>query len=153
MLKSYLVLLMAIVFETVATSFLKQSEQFTKFWPSVVTVAGYAAAFYCLSLVLKHIPVGIAYAIWSGVGIVLIAVIGFTVFKQHLDWPAVLGLALIIAGVVVINVFSVQKLVGYFRKLLQNAHASYMKERTISMKEKWTRLSIYAGAPIHLPPV
>lgn len=74
MLKSYLVLLMAIVFETVATSFLKQSEQFTKFWPSVVTVAGYAAAFYCLSLVLKHIPVGIAYAIWSGVGIVLIAV-------------------------------------------------------------------------------
>ena len=88
------------------TSFLKQSEQFTKFWPSVVTVAGYAAAFYCLSLVLKHIPVGIAYAIWSGVGIVLIAVIGFTVFKQHLDWPAVLGLALIIAGVVVINVFS-----------------------------------------------
>ena len=66
----------------------------------------YAAAFYCLSLVLKHIPVGIAYAIWSGVGIVLIAVIGFTVFKQHLDWPAVLGLALIIAGVVVINVFS-----------------------------------------------
>jgi len=105
MLKSYLVLLMAIVFETVATSFLKQSEQFTKFWPSVVTVAGYAAAFY-LSLVLKHIPVGIAYAIWSGVGIVLIAVIGFTVFKQHLDGPAVLGLALIIAGVVVINVFS-----------------------------------------------
>ena len=84
MLKSYLVLLMAIVFETVATSFLKQSEQFTKFWPSVVTVAGYAAAFYCLSLVLKHIPVGIAYAIWSGV----------------------VGLALIIAGVVVINVFS-----------------------------------------------
>ena len=106
MLKSYLVLLMAIVFETVATSFLKQSEQFTKFWPSVVTVAGYAAAFYCLSLGLKHIPVGIAYAIWSGGGIVLIAVIGFTVFKQHLDWPAVLGLALIIAGVVVINVFS-----------------------------------------------
>ena len=79
---------------------------YAKFWPSVVTVAGYAAAFYCLSLVLKHIPVGIAYAIWSGVGIVLIAVIGFTVFKQHLDWPAVLGLALIIAGVVVINVFS-----------------------------------------------
>ena len=106
MLQSYLVLLMAIVFETVATSFLKQSGQFTKFWPSVVTVVGYAAAFYCLSLVLKHIPVGIAYAIWSGVGIVLIAVIGFTVFKQHLDWPAVLGLALIIAGVVVINVFS-----------------------------------------------
>ena len=57
-------------------------------------------------MVLKHIPVGIAYAIWSGVGIVLIAVIGFAVFKQHLDWPAVLGLALIIAGVVVINVFS-----------------------------------------------
>ena len=106
MLKSYLVLLMAIVFETVATSFLKQSERFTKVCPSVETVAVYAAAFYFLSLVLKNIPVGIAYAIWSGVGIVLIAVIGFTVFKQHLDGSAVLVLALIIAGVVVINVFS-----------------------------------------------
>ena len=101
---SYLVL--AIVFETVATSFLKQSEQFTKLVPSVLTILGYAAAFYCLSVVLKSIPVGIAYAIWSGVGIILIALIGFFVFKQHLDMAAIIGLALIIAGVVVINVFS-----------------------------------------------
>lgn len=105
-MKHFLILLAAIACEVVATSFLKQTEQFTRLIPSVVTVAGYAAAFYLLSIVQQHIPLGIAYAIWSGVGIVLIAVIGFTVFKQHLDWPAVLGLALIIAGVVVINVFS-----------------------------------------------
>lgn len=105
-MKMYLVLFLAIVFETIATSFLKQSEQFTKLAPSMFTILGYAAAFYCLSIVLKSIPVGIAYAIWSGVGIVLIALIGFFVFKQHLDLAAVIGLALIIAGVVVINVFS-----------------------------------------------
>ncbi|MGJ0872055.1 MULTISPECIES: DMT family transporter [Bacteroidaceae] len=85
---------------------MKQSEQFTKLVPSVFTILGYAAAFYCLSVVLKNIPVGIAYAIWSGVGIIFIALIGFFVFKQHLDLPAIIGLALIIAGVVVINVFS-----------------------------------------------
>ena len=79
---------------------------FTKLVPSVLTVLGYAAAFYCLSVVLKSIPVGIAYAIWSGVGIILIALIGFFVFKQHLDLAAIIGLVLIIAGVVVINVFS-----------------------------------------------
>lgn len=85
---------------------MKQSEQFTKLVPSVFTILGYAAAFYCLSVVLKNIPIGIAYAIWSGVGIIFIALIGFFVFKQHLDLPAIIGLALIIAGVVVINVFS-----------------------------------------------
>lgn len=105
-MKTYLILFLAIVFETVATSFLKQSEQFTRLVPSVLTVLGYAAAFYCLSVVLKNIPVGIAYAIWSGVGIILITLIGFFVFKQHLDLAAIIGLALIIAGVVVINVFS-----------------------------------------------
>ena len=84
----------------------QQSEQFTKLVPSVLTVLGYAAAFYCLSVVLKSIPVGIAYAIWSGVGIILIALIGFFVFKQHLDLAAIIWLVLIIAGVVVINVFS-----------------------------------------------
>lgn len=105
-MKMYLILLLAIIFETIATSYLKQSEQFTKFLPSILTILGYAAAFYCLSIVLKSIPVGIAYAIWSGVGIILIALIGFFVFKQHLDLPAIIGLGLIIAGVVVINVFS-----------------------------------------------
>ncbi len=110
-MKSYLILLLAIVFETIATSCLKQSEQFTRLWPSLVTVIGYAVSFYCLSVVLRTIPVGIAYAIWSAVGIVLVSVIGFVVFKQHLDLPALLGLGLIIAGVVVINLFS--KSVGH----------------------------------------
>lgn len=105
-MKAYFILLLAIVLEAVATTFLKQSEQFTRLLPSVVTIAGYAASFYCLSLVLKNIPVGIAYAIWSGMGIVLISAIGWVAFKQHLDLAAVAGLALIIAGVLVINIFS-----------------------------------------------
>lgn len=86
--------------------FLKQSEQFTRLLPTIITVAGYAGSFYCLSLVLKNIPVGIAYAIWSGMGIVLISAIGWVAFKQHLDLAAISGLALIIAGVLVINIFS-----------------------------------------------
>lgn len=105
-MKSFLILLVAIVFETVATSCLNKSEQFTKLLPSVTSILCYAVSFYCLSVALKTMPVGIAYAIWSGVGIVLIALIGFFVFRQHLDFPAMLGLALIIAGVIVINVFS-----------------------------------------------
>ncbi|MBD9177717.1 MAG: QacE family quaternary ammonium compound efflux SMR transporter [Odoribacter splanchnicus] len=105
-MKSYLFLFLAILFETVATSFMKQSEQFTKLVPSVVTIVGYVGAFYCLSLVLKTIPVGIAYAIWSGVGIILITLIGLVVFKQHLDLAAFIGLGFIIAGVIIINVFS-----------------------------------------------
>ena len=105
-MKSYLFLFLAILFETVATSFMKQSEQFTKLVPSIVTIVGYIGAFYCLSLVLKTIPVGIAYAIWSGVGIILITLIGLVVFKQHLDLAAFIGLGFIIAGVIIINVFS-----------------------------------------------
>ncbi len=105
-MKSYLILLLAIFCETVATSFMKQSEQFTRLVPSIITIAGYAAAFYCLSIVIKTIPVGIAYAIWSGVGIILITLIGFFVFKQHLDLPAIIGLGFIIAGVIIINLFS-----------------------------------------------
>lgn len=105
-MKIYFILLLAIVLETIATSFLKQSDQFTRLLPSAVTILGYAGSFYCLSIVLKDIPVGIAYAIWSGMGIVLISAIGWLVFKQHLDLAAILGLALIIAGVLVINIFS-----------------------------------------------
>lgn len=105
-MKTYFILLLAIVLETVATSFLKQSDQFTRLLPSVLTILGYAGSFYCLSMVLKNIPVGIAYAIWSGMGIVLISAIGWIIFKQHLDLPAILGLSLIIAGVLVINIFS-----------------------------------------------
>ncbi len=102
----YILLLLAILCETIATSFLKQSEGFTRLWPSIITLAGYGASFYFLSIVLKSMPIGIAYAIWSGVGIVLIGLIGWIVFKQTLDWPAILGMLLIIAGVIVINLFS-----------------------------------------------
>ncbi|OZI52640.1 DMT family transporter [Bordetella genomosp. 4] len=96
----------AIVAEIIATSALKSSESFTRLVPSVITVAGYAVAFYFLALTLREIPVGIAYAVWSGVGIVLISLVGALFFKQHLDGPAILGIALIIAGVVIMNVFS-----------------------------------------------
>ncbi|MCC7633779.1 EmrE family multidrug efflux SMR transporter [Stenotrophomonas rhizophila] len=102
----YLLLGLAIVFEVIATSLLKASEGFTRLWPSIGTVVGYAAAFYLLALTLKSIPTGVAYAIWSGVGIVLISVIGWVVFKQKLDAPALLGMGLIVAGVAVINLFS-----------------------------------------------
>ena len=102
----YILLLLAIVFETIATSFLKQSEQFSKLWPTVMTIVCYGTSFYFLSIVLKTMPIGIAYAIWSGVGIVLIGFIGWLVFKQSLDFPAILGIGMIIAGVIIINLFS-----------------------------------------------
>ncbi len=105
-MKQYIPLLIAIVLETIGTSALKASEQFSRLWPSLITIVAYLGAFYCLSLTLRTVPVGIAYAIWSGLGIVLISLIGFFVFKQTLDMPAVIGLLLIILGVIVINVFS-----------------------------------------------
>lgn len=104
--RSYLFLALAIIFEIIATTFLKKSEEFSKLWPSVVTIVGYACAFYFLSLSLRQIPVGITYAIWSGVGIVFITIIGIVAFKQVPDLPAIIGIALIIIGVIVINVFS-----------------------------------------------
>lgn len=106
MLKTYLFLLIAIIFEIIATSSLKASEQFSKFWPSVITVIGYAAAFYFLSLSLDKLNLGVAYAIWSGVGIVIISIVGLLLFKQKMDLPAIIGVGLIICGVVVINLFS-----------------------------------------------
>lgn len=96
----------AILSEVIATSSLKASNGFTKFSPSVVVILGYGAAFYCLSQTLKTIPVGIVYAIWSGVGTVLIAMVGFLIYKQALDCAAVIGMTLIIAGVLVMNLFS-----------------------------------------------
>jgi small multidrug resistance pump len=103
---TYLYLLTAIVFETIGTSALQASEQFTRPKPVLLTIVCYAATFYFLSLALRTMPVGIAYAIWSGLGIVLIALIGLAWFGQKLDVPALIGLALIIAGVIVINLFS-----------------------------------------------
>ena len=99
-------LLLAIVSEVVATSALKSSESFSRLWPSVLTVVGYGVAFYLLSLTLREIPVGIAYAIWSGVGIVLVSLAAVVLFGQKLDLPALIGMGLIVAGVIVINVCS-----------------------------------------------
>lgn len=104
--KSWLFLGIAIVAEVVATTGLKASEGFSKFWPSMLVIAGYIVAFYFLSITLKEIPVGLAYAIWAGLGIVLVAFIGWLVYGQSLDAASVIGMALIIAGVAVINVFS-----------------------------------------------
>jgi small multidrug resistance pump len=102
----YALLFAAIILEVIGTTALQLSQQLTRFWPSVLLVVCYTAAFYVLSLTLKVIPVGIAYAIWSALGIVLISVVGFVYFKQRLDLPAVIGLGLIIIGVLVVNVFS-----------------------------------------------
>ena len=105
-LTAYGYLLMAIVAEVVATSALKATAGFTRPWPSVIVVVGYAIAFYGLAQTLKTIPVGIAYALWSGIGIVLVAIAGWVLFRQALDLAAMLGIALILAGVLVLNLFS-----------------------------------------------
>lgn len=105
-MKAYLFLLLAIIFEIVATSFLKLSNQFTNLLQTIIAIGCYFVAFFILSLVLKTIPIGIAYAIWSGVGIICITLIGIFVFKQNLDLAAVIGLALIIIGVLIINLYS-----------------------------------------------
>ncbi len=102
----YFTLAISIVTEVIATSALKSSEGFTKLLPSVIVVLGYGTAFYCLSLTLRTMPVGVAYAIWSGLGTALVTLIAWFWFKQKLDAPAIIGLLLIIAGVVVLNGFS-----------------------------------------------
>ena len=102
----WILLVIAIVAEVIATTALKAAEGFTRLLPSVVVVVGYGVSFYFLSLTLRTIPVGVVYAIWSGVGIVLISLLGWIVYKQSLDTPAVIGMSLIVAGVVVLNVFS-----------------------------------------------
>ena len=98
--------MIAIVSETIATTALKAAEGFTRPWPSLVVVIGYAVAFYFLSLTLRTIPVGVSYAIWSGLGIVLISLFGWLVYKQALDLPAIIGIVLIICGILVMNLFS-----------------------------------------------
>lgn len=103
---NWVYLSVAIISEVIATSALKASDGFTRLLPSVLVIAGYALAFYFLSLTLKNIPVGIAYAIWSGVGVVLVTLVGWIVYKQQLDFAALFGIVLIVAGVIVMNVFS-----------------------------------------------
>jgi small multidrug resistance pump len=103
---TYLYLITAIVFEVIGTAALQASEQFTRPKPLILTSIGYAVAFYFLSLVLRTMPVGIAYALWSGLGVVLITLVGLVWFGQRLDTAAIVGLALIISGVAVINLLS-----------------------------------------------
>lgn len=105
-MKPWLMLSIAILSEVVATSALNASDGFRRFWPALVTVIGYGFSFYFLAQVLRHIPVGITYAVWSGAGIALISLIGWLVFKQKLDMPALIGIALILAGVLVLNLRS-----------------------------------------------
>ena len=97
---------LAIMTEVIATASLKSTDGFTKFWPSLVVVIGYCSAFYFLSLTLDTIPIGVAYAIWSGVGIASLAIISVLIFDQKIDLAGAVGMALIIAGVVVLRVFS-----------------------------------------------
>lgn len=105
-MQKFIPLLIAILFETVATLALRQSNQFSKLLPSIVCVLGYIGAFYFLSITLKYIPLGISYAIWSGIGIVLISLFGYLLYNQKLDFPAILGISFIIIGVIIIQVFS-----------------------------------------------
>ncbi|MGM0915137.1 MAG: DMT family transporter [Pseudomonadota bacterium] len=103
---AFVYLALAIVAEVVGTTALKASEGFTRLWPSVTVVVGYGLAFYLLALVLRTIPVGIAYAIWAGLGIVLVTVAGVVLYGEKPDLPALLGIAMIIGGVAVIQLFS-----------------------------------------------
>lgn len=106
MIHVYILLILAVLAETAGTTALQASQQFTRFWPSVLVVLGYGISFYLLAQTLRYMPVGVVYAVWSGLGIVFIALIGYLVFNQRLDLPAVLGTGMILAGIVVIQVFS-----------------------------------------------
>ena len=105
-MNGYTSLALAIVAEVIATSALQASAGFTRLGPSVLVVLGYGVAFYCLSLTLRTVPVGVAYALWSGLGIVLITAMGWVLYQQRVDAAALLGMALIMAGVAVIQLFS-----------------------------------------------
>ncbi len=105
-MQQWIFLAVAIVSEVAATSALKASDGFSRLWPSVIVVAGYAAAFYFLSLSLRTIPVSVAYAIWAGAGIALIALVSWLAFGQKLDIPAIIGLLLVVVGVVILSTSS-----------------------------------------------
>lgn len=105
-MQSWLLLFVAIISEVTATTSLKLSDGFTKLVPSLVVILGYGVSFYCLAITLRTIPVGIVYAVWSGIGISLISIIGWVMLGQKLDMPAILGICLIVSGVLVIHVFS-----------------------------------------------
>lgn len=102
----WIYLIIAIIAEVIATSLLKLTDSFTNLWPSLAVIAGYGLAFFFLSLTLRTIPVGIAYALWSGVGVTLVTVIAWVAFGQKLDLASMIGIGLIVSGVIVLNVFS-----------------------------------------------
>ncbi|WP_019955135.1 SMR family transporter [Yoonia vestfoldensis] len=102
----YVFLIFAIIAETIGTTALQASQQFTRLWPSVVVVIAYGVSFYLLAMTLRFMPVGVVYAMWSGLGIVMIAAIGFVVFGQRLDLPAIIGIGMILGGILVIHLFS-----------------------------------------------
>ncbi|MBC7143779.1 MAG: QacE family quaternary ammonium compound efflux SMR transporter [Thioclava marina] len=106
MIKTYLFLLVAVAFETFGSACLQASQQFTRFWPTVGVAVGFIGGLYFFTLVLKVLPLGITYALWSGIGMVLIASVGWLLFNQRLDAPALIGIGLILAGIMVINLFS-----------------------------------------------
>lgn len=106
MAKAYLFLIVAVLFEGLGTASLQASQQFTKIVPSLGVLVGFGGAFFCLVMVLQYLPLGITYAIWSGLGICLTVFIGWAFFRQGVDLPALVGLGLIVAGIVVINLFS-----------------------------------------------
>ena len=103
---TYFYLFLAIVSEVIATSALKASEEFTRLVPSMIVIVGYLLSLYLMTLVLRVIPVGVTYAIWSGLGIVLVAMVSFFLYQQTLDMPAIIGMGLIISGVIVMQLFS-----------------------------------------------
>ncbi len=103
---AYIYLTIAVICEVIATSSLKATHEFTRLVPTLVVITGYLAAFYFLTLSLKTLTIGVTYAIWSGLGIVLIAIFGYIIYREMLDIPAIIGIVLILAGIVVINIFS-----------------------------------------------
>lgn len=103
---AYLYLTIAIIAEVAATSALKASAEFTKLVPSIIVITGYGIAFYFMTLILRTIPLGVTYAVWSGLGIVLVTIVGIFLYKQIPDTPAIIGMTLIVSGVVVIHIFS-----------------------------------------------
>ena len=103
---AYLVLVLAVAFEALGTTSLQASQQFSRLWPSVGVAVGFGMSLYLLSVVLRTLPLGVTYAVWSGLGICLTAFLGWAIFRQGVDLPAFLGMALIIAGIAVINLYS-----------------------------------------------
>ena len=106
MTRAYLLLVVAVLFEGLGTTSLQASQQFTRLWPSLGVILGFGAAFFFLMQVLKVMPLGVTYALWSGLGICLTVFLGWLVFNQKVDLPALLGLSMIVGGIVVINLFS-----------------------------------------------